>query len=179
VLPTPSLALASPFSLLPIFIQEPRWRERNIARCKRKAKGEKRKHPPTPPSEDFGDSDLCDERTPPSSICTNDSMGLSVGERAYLHSIKCASFDDSKESEEEEKDDEDGYDGGKAVQPERSAAATTTMVAATIKVAATVTATGEATMAVARYLEPHKALTNPCWFPMQREAHTRAKHPVQ
>lgn len=103
-------------------------------------------------------------------------MGLSVGERAYLHSIKCASFDDSKESEEEEKDDEDGYDGGKAVQPERSAAATTTMVAATIKVAATVTATGEATMAVARYLEPHKALTNPCWFPMQREAHTRAKH---
>lgn len=31
----------------------------------RSGSGDKRKHPPTPPSKDFGDSELSDERTPP------------------------------------------------------------------------------------------------------------------
>jgi hypothetical protein len=56
----------------------------------KKNRGDKRKSPPTPPSEDFSDLELSNERTPPpspgsqSSICMDDSMGLLVGERTYL-----------------------------------------------------------------------------------------------
>jgi hypothetical protein len=44
----------------------------------KKNRGDKRERPPTPPLEDFGDSELSDERTPPSSpsspssVCTDD-----------------------------------------------------------------------------------------------------------
>lgn len=91
-----------------------------------KAKGEKRKHPLTPPSEDFGDSELSSEwdhppsLSSPSSICMDDSMGLSPRERAYLSGLERADLDDSGESKEgfEEEDEEKnegedkGYDGG-------------------------------------------------------------------
>jgi hypothetical protein len=88
---------------------------------RRTIKGEKRKRPLTPPFEDFSDLELSEERTPPSSpgspssACTPDSMGLSVGKCAYLRGIKHVGLDDSKKSEEEEKyveeDEDDGYDG--------------------------------------------------------------------
>lgn len=89
---------------------------------RKKDKGCKRRRLSTLPSEDFDDSELSDEWSPPSSpsspssICTNDFMGLSVGERAYLRGIEQASFDDSEESEKEEEseedEDNDGYDNG-------------------------------------------------------------------
>lgn len=61
---------------------------------RKKAKGEKRKCPPTPPSKDFGDSELSSEEAHPPSpgfpsfVCTDDSMGLSPRERAYLHGLE-------------------------------------------------------------------------------------------
>jgi hypothetical protein len=93
-------------------------------------KNDKRRHPPTPPLEDFNDLDYLeqksssgDERTPaptpqsPSFVYTDDSMGFSAVERAYIWAIERAGLDcsnDSREKEEfkdEEEDDEAGYDG--------------------------------------------------------------------
>jgi hypothetical protein len=91
---------------------------------------DKRRHPPTPLLEDFNDSEYSeeksssrDERTPvptpqsSSFVYTNDSMGFTVVERAYIRAIERAGLDgsnDSGEKEEfkdEEEDDEAGYDG--------------------------------------------------------------------
>lgn len=84
-------------------------------KSRKKDKGSNRRHPPTSPSEDFGDSKLSDEWSPspspgsPLSVCTDDSMGLPARERAYLWGTKRADFDDSEEYEEEE--DDGGFDG--------------------------------------------------------------------
>jgi hypothetical protein len=80
----------------------------------------KHKRPPSPPSEDFGDSEYSEEvsskydRSPapasPMALSedSDDSMGLSVVARAYWRSIKCAGLsgsDDSKEASSEEVED--------------------------------------------------------------------------
>jgi hypothetical protein len=81
---------------------------------RRKAKGGKRKHPPTPPPEDFIDSELSKEGTslpspePSSSVCADDSMGLSTEERSYLYGIERVGLDDSEEPEDFAEDDDDG-----------------------------------------------------------------------
>lgn len=72
-----------------------------------------------PPLEDFGDSELSCEWSPPlspgspSSVCTYDYMGLSARERTYLWGINRAGFNDSEEPEEEfeEEEEDNGYDG--------------------------------------------------------------------
>jgi hypothetical protein len=117
VLQTPSLALTSPFlqSSSP-FPKTPMARKKD-SKCKNKNRGDKSERPPTLSLEDFGDSELSDERTPPSSpsspsyVCTDNSMGLSAGEKAYLRDIKRAGLNDSDESEEEE-----GADGTMAAK---------------------------------------------------------------
>jgi hypothetical protein len=80
----------------------------------------KRKRPPSPPSEDFGDSEYSEEvsseydrsPTPASPMAlsedSDDSMGLSVVTRAYWRSIECAGLggsDDSEEASSEEVED--------------------------------------------------------------------------
>jgi hypothetical protein len=86
----------------------------------------KHKRPPSPPSEDFGDSKYSEEelsfeydRSPAlaspvaSSDDSDNSMGLSAAERAYIRSIERAGLDGSDDSEEEEdsSDSEEGGDG--------------------------------------------------------------------
>eukprot|EP00267_Zea_mays_P043460 XP_020395553.1 late secretory pathway protein AVL9-like [Zea mays] len=70
----------------------------------------KRKHAPSPPSEDFGDSEYSKEASsesdgspapaspPASSEDSDDSMGLSTAARAYWHSIERARLGGSDES---------------------------------------------------------------------------------
>jgi hypothetical protein len=103
----------------------------------KKDQGGKRKHPLTPPSEDFGDSEFSEEKfssegeeSPPSVPLSSlfegldDSMGLSTVERAYIRSIKWAGLEGSDDSEEDdssedgsseedsEEEDGSGNDGG-------------------------------------------------------------------
>jgi hypothetical protein len=94
-----------------------------------KDQGGKRKHPPTPPLEDFSDSKFSEERfssegeesLPPvplssSSKGLDNSMGLSTAERAYIRSMECVGLeesDDSEEdSEEEDSEEEDSKEEG-------------------------------------------------------------------
>jgi hypothetical protein len=99
---------------------------------KRRSSEGKRKRPPSPPSEDFGDSKFSEEEfssgdysslTPTTlavaSDDSNDSMGLSVAERAYIWSVERAwlegsgdSGEDSLENSLEDEDSEEGYDNG-------------------------------------------------------------------
>jgi hypothetical protein len=87
---------------------------------------DKRKHPPRPPSEDFGDSEYSEEvsseydRSPAlaspvtSSQDSNDSMGLSTAARAYWRSIEHAGLGGSNDSEEvEDSSDSEEWSGGK------------------------------------------------------------------
>lgn len=72
---------------------------------RRKAKGKKRKRPPTPPLEDSGDSEPSDDRTPPPprlpDICLHGRLHGAVSEeRAYLHDMEHTGLNDSKNSEE-------------------------------------------------------------------------------
>jgi hypothetical protein len=91
----------------------------------------KRKCPPSPPSEDFGDSEYSEEasseydRSPApashvaSSKDSDDSMGLSTVARAYWRSIEHAMLDGSDDSEEtsseevEDSSDFEEWSGGK------------------------------------------------------------------
>jgi hypothetical protein len=88
----------------------------------RRADG-KRKHPTSPPSEDFGDSKYSEEvsseydRSPAlaspvaSSEDSNDSMGLSTAAWAYWRSIERARLDGSDDSEETSSEEvEDSFD---------------------------------------------------------------------
>jgi hypothetical protein len=77
----------------------------------RRADG-KRKHPPSPPSEDFEDSEYSEEVSSEydpspalaspmaSSEDSDDSMGLSIAARAYWRFIECAGLGGSDDSEE-------------------------------------------------------------------------------
>jgi hypothetical protein len=138
----------------------------------KKDQGGKRKHPPTPPSEDFGDSEFSEEKflsegeeSPPTvpvsslSECLDDSMGLSTVERAYIRSIEWVGLkgsDDSEEddssedgSSEEDSEEEDGSgnDGGDEAVVVVAKATATVMTAATT--AAMRAATARTTMASA------------------------------
>jgi hypothetical protein len=87
----------------------------------RRADG-KRKRAPSPPSEDFDDSEYSEEasseydRLPAlaspsaSSEDLDDSMGLSTAARAYLRSIERAGLDGSDESEEVSSEEVDSSD---------------------------------------------------------------------
>jgi hypothetical protein len=92
----------------------------------------KRKRPPSPPSEDFGDSKISEEEFSSGDYGSptlasfavafddsDNSMGLSVAERAYIRSIKCTwlegsddSGEDSSENSLEEEDSEVGGNNG-------------------------------------------------------------------
>jgi hypothetical protein len=90
-------------------------------------KNDKRKYPPTSLLEDFTDFEYSEEKsssedertTPPipplsSSVCTDDSMGLSALERAYIRAIKRARLDGPDDSKEKvDSMEEDGYEGKK------------------------------------------------------------------
>jgi hypothetical protein len=92
----------------------------------RRADG-KRKRPPSPPSEDFGDSEYSEEASseydrspaPASPVASSeeldDSMGLSTAARAYWRSIERAGLggsDDSEEVSSEEVDSSEEWNGG-------------------------------------------------------------------
>jgi hypothetical protein len=81
---------------------------------KRRSSEGKHKCPPSPPSEDFGDSKFSEEEfssgyngspalTSPvtASDDSNDSMGLFVAERAYIQSVEHAGLEGSDDSEED------------------------------------------------------------------------------
>jgi hypothetical protein len=90
----------------------------------RRADG-KRKHAPSPPSEDFGDSEYSKEasseydRSPAptspvaSSEDSDDSMGLSTATRAYWRSIERAELGGSNDSEEVSSEAVDSSDSSK------------------------------------------------------------------
>jgi hypothetical protein len=96
-----------------------------------KKNNNKRKHPPTRPSDDFGDSEYSEERfpfedetSPPlsphsssSTDLTENLMGLSPTKRAFIWAVKMArlaSSDDSEEDSCKSSDDEEnkGEDDG-------------------------------------------------------------------
>jgi hypothetical protein len=91
---------------------------------KRNQRDGKQKRPPIPLSEDFGDSEFSEEHfsfegedsplpAPLSSSFdySDDSMGLSVVERAYIRSIEQAGLEESNDSEEEDSlEDSEGED---------------------------------------------------------------------
>jgi hypothetical protein len=92
----------------------------------RRADG-KRKRPPSPPSEDIGDSEYSEEVSseydmspaPASPVASpedsDDSMGLSTVARAYWRSIERARLggsDDSRETSSEEVEDSKEWSGG-------------------------------------------------------------------
>jgi hypothetical protein len=115
-------------------IEKPQWLGSKGSKGKRNRKdqGRKRKRPPTPPSEDFLDSEFSEEQfsfegeessppvpLSPSSEGSDDSMGLSTAERAYVRFVKRAGLKGTVDSEEEDSKEEGGsgadgsdYDGG-------------------------------------------------------------------
>jgi hypothetical protein len=91
--------------------------------------GKKRKREPTPPSEDFGDSEYSEEEfssesegSPApiplreSSDDSDDSQGLAAEVWTYIRAVECSGLTGSDESEdssdEEDSSEEDGGDGG-------------------------------------------------------------------
>jgi hypothetical protein len=98
--------------------------------------GDKRKRDPSPPSEDFGDSEYSEEEVsfesegslalaspPTSSDDSDDSQGLAAEVWTYIHSVECAGLEGSDESEvssdegnsfgsSEEQSDDDSDDEG-------------------------------------------------------------------
>jgi hypothetical protein len=86
----------------------------------------KRKHPPSPPTEDFGGSEFSEEEfsseydgspAPMSPMVLSDdlddSMGLSVADRAYIQSIECTGLEGSDDSEEDSSENsEEGSGSG-------------------------------------------------------------------
>jgi hypothetical protein len=125
----------------------------------------KRKRPPSPPLEDFGDSEYSEEvsseydRSPApaspvvSSDDSDDSMGLSAAERVYIQFVECVGLGRSDDSEEAE-DTSDSKEGSTtramaAVAIAAMAAAVAVKAATAARAAATVTATKAAAGAAA------------------------------
>jgi hypothetical protein len=96
------------------FFDKPLMAGKGEGKGQKKTKGKKQKRPLTPPLEDFRNSKLSNEGAllhslgSPSFNCMDNSMGLSLQERAYLHGLERTDLSDLKESEEE--DEEDEYD---------------------------------------------------------------------
>jgi hypothetical protein len=103
----------------------------------------KRKHPSSPPSKDFGDSEEVSseyDRSPvpaspvASSDDSDDSMGLSIAEREYARSIERTGLggsDDSKEASLEEVEDSSDSEREAVARAMVTRATTTVMRAAT------------------------------------------------
>jgi hypothetical protein len=91
--------------------------------------GDKRKREPTPPSEDFGDSEYLEEEfssesegspapvsPPASSDDSDDSQGIAAEVWTYIRAVECSGLEGSDESEyssdEEDSSDSSDEDGG-------------------------------------------------------------------
>jgi hypothetical protein len=88
-----STALTSPFLLSSSHRPKTLMAGKKDDKGRKKNRGDKRKRPPTPSLEDFGDSELSDERTPPSSpnspssVCTDDSMDCQRGRGSEVENL--------------------------------------------------------------------------------------------
>jgi hypothetical protein len=153
----------------------------------RRADG-KRKHAPSPPLKDFGDSEYSEETSseadrspapaspPSSSEDSDDSMGLSTTARAYWRSIECAGLDGSDESRVSSDEADSLRSGAAAMVTTRAtiaAVTTTTGVTTTRATAARATVTAAmatvtgatAARATTTTVTHNESASSLCYFP--------------